>query len=234
MTVGAALDMTTLPRITTRLWIAATAWLGLGCHPATSEPVAEAPTPAAVDPIADGEPAAEPETQEPAAEAKPVMPVCESASGWRPEKIALPPGFAPSLPSGNELLWFAPGMFEREADDYFTYVFELDFDEAPATDVASLEPLLADYYRGLMNAVAEGSKRTAGDVTVELGKASGGRVSGHITMTDEFTGGAPLDVEIDLEFHGSCVVALVTPDKTEANLAGLAGARACLPCAAKT
>lgn len=216
--------MTNQTRNTSRLWIVtAAAVVCFGCRPVATDSGSESP--ALVAPAPEGVTPTEP----PAASNVGASPTCETASGWRPENIELPPDFAPELPGGQELLWFAPGMFEPGAADYFTYVFELDFDEAVSVDIPSLEPLLAGYYRGLMTAVA-GSKREAGEVAVVLGEGADGRLLGRIEMTDEFTGGERLAVEIELEMFGSCVVASVTPDRSESNLAALAGARRCLPC----
>ena len=70
---------------------------------------------------------------------------CAQAPGWRYERIELPPAFAPTLPPGVETLWFAPGMFDPAAADYFTYVFSLDWNEPlePEAELALGERHLA-------------------------------------------------------------------------------------------
>ena len=50
--------------------------------------------------------------------------VNETPTGWKPERIPFPLGFAPS-PSytGFEQLYFAPGMFDPRSENYITYLF---------------------------------------------------------------------------------------------------------------
>jgi hypothetical protein len=41
---------------------------------------------------------------------------------WKGERLELPPGFAPDLGwTGVEHIRFAPGMFDPEASDFFSY-----------------------------------------------------------------------------------------------------------------
>lgn len=161
---------------------------------------------------------------------EPPPPICEAAPRWRPERIPLPPAFAPSLPSGSELLWFAPGMFDRDADDYFSYVFELALEDPPPTEPAEMRSLLHAYYVGLMTAVAEGAGRTAGDVQVEVVSAKPGQYIATIDMTDEFNEGLPVSVELALERTDSCLIAVVTPSQSSGVQDALARSRTCLPC----
>lgn len=77
-------------------------------------------------------------------------------SAWRSERIALPPEFAPSLPDGDELLLFAPGMFDAQAEDFWSYVFLMEIEWAEV-DATRLTTLFEAYFDGLMLAVAEGS-----------------------------------------------------------------------------
>jgi hypothetical protein len=93
---------------------------------------------------------------------------------WRGERIALPPGFAPDLGwTGVEEIRFAPGMFEAEAPDFFSYV--LVFHLAPGSEVseAGLKRELLAYYRGLAKAVMAGKEKTVdpSGFTVTLTKA---------------------------------------------------------------
>ncbi len=196
----------------------------LACQPAPTAPVAPAiSTP--TDPAAPT--ATTPETPPPS---EPSPPTCEAAAGWRPERISLPPAFAPSLPGGSELLWFAPGMFDEDEDDYFSYVFELALDERPPTDSAEMQSLLHAYYAGLMTAVAEGAGRTAGEVHVEVAPAEAGRYVAQIEMTDEFNDGARISVALALERTDTCLIAAVTPSQSPGVHDALARARTCLPC----
>lgn len=194
----------------------------LACQPSATPPVGPAvstPTDPAT-PSVDVPPSTEPSP-----------PICEAAPGWRPERISLPPPFAPSLPSGSELLWFAPGMFDTDADDYFSYVFELALEEPPPTEPAQMRSLLHAYYAGLMTAVAEGAGRTAGEVHVEVGSAESGQYVAKIEMTDEFNEGIPVSVELALERTDTCLIAVVTPSQSPGVQDALARSRTCLPCA---
>jgi hypothetical protein len=81
------------------------------------------------------------------------MPVPE---GWRTETIPFPLEFAPDLPyTGLEELRFAPGMFDAESAELWSYAFVwwIGWDEP--VDLGSLERHLVDYFRGLAKAVGE-------------------------------------------------------------------------------
>jgi len=153
--------------------------------------------------------------------------ICEALPGWRYEKIALPPEFAPTLPTGTEVLWFAPGMFEPEADDYFTYAFSLDMDEGLSSP-AAFEALLGEYYRGLMSAVASGRDATPAReamVTVD----DDGRVA-TIELSDEFTGGGPVTLHMKMSWveGTTCLRVLASARPTPDNWATLERSHACL------
>lgn len=124
-------------------------------------------------------------------------------------------------------------MFDRDADDYFSYVFELALTEAPTADPAELRDLLHAYYTGLMQAVAKDSGRTPGEVVVDVEPATDGHFVAAIEMTDEFTGGEPISVKLDLERTDTCLIATVTPSDDDTVRAGLERARGCLPCASR-
>lgn len=76
-------------------------------------------------------------------------------SQWRPERIALPPEFAPNMPEGEELLLFAPGMFDAQAEDFWSYVFLMQIEWADV-DSTRLTTLFEAYFDGLLLAVAKG------------------------------------------------------------------------------
>lgn len=80
-------------------------------------------------------------------------------SAWTSEHIPLPPGFAPSLPAGDELLLFAPGMFDAGSEDFWSYVFLIELD-APMADTGHLQSFLELYYDGLITAVGSGEGMT--------------------------------------------------------------------------
>lgn len=80
---------------------------------------------------------------------------------WRGERIELPPGFAPELGwKGVEQIRFAPGMFQPDAEDFFSYVLVFRLDQGADTSEATLEGELLTYFRGLANAVMKGKGKT--------------------------------------------------------------------------
>ena len=153
----------------------------------------------------------------------------QELSDCRSEVIALPPEFAPKMPKGGELLWFAPGMFDAESPGYFRYAFRLDFERPQPNTLASLEELLLLYYEGLMSAVAEGKKRKhpAGATRVsvvasDLSKFSQGcKAEGcvnpgqffdaTIETVDEFSTQKPITLKLLITANPSTLVASVLP-----------------------
>ncbi len=153
------------------------------------------------------------------------VPSCKS------EVIPLPPDFAPTLPPGTETLWFAPGMFDSSAHDYFTYQFVLNFDAAQDVTSAKLERVLLDYYAGLMTSVAKGKKRlhAAGATAVEVQPSqspheafSCGMIEcpasvkffdASIRTVDEFVTGETLELRVLMAVSPTMVAAHVSPSK---------------------
>jgi len=70
--------------------------------------------------------------------------------GWRAETIPFPLDFAPELNyEGLEELRFAPGMFDADSEDFWTYAFIWWIPEETSIDPDSLGPR-AGYERGLV------------------------------------------------------------------------------------
>lgn len=150
-------------------------------------------------------------------------PSCAALPQWRYEHIALPPEFAPSLPRGAETLWFAPGMFKPDADDYFTYAFSLDWDHPFEPTAAALEPVLVDYYRGLMAAVAGGEPIREARVRVgEDGKTA------VVVMSDEFTKTPEIEVSLRISGDAECLSVFATAKPSDATWSALGSADGCL------
>jgi hypothetical protein len=108
--------------------------------------------------------------------AEPVFQFETGPTPWRGERIDLPPSFARDLGwTGVEEIRFAPGMFEAEAPDFFSYI--LVFHLAPDSDVseAGLKRELLVYYRGLASAVMAGKEKTVDPAgfSLALTKAEG-------------------------------------------------------------
>jgi len=80
---------------------------------------------------------------------------------WKGERLELPPGFAPDLGwTGVEHIRFAPGMFNAEAPDFFSYVIVFLLESGSDVSEAALERETLVYYRGLSKAVMAGKQQT--------------------------------------------------------------------------
>ena len=89
-------------------------------------------------------------------ESPPVPFLLPTPDGWRTETIPFPLPFAPDLQYvGLEELRFAPGMFDPESEDSWTYAFVWWLPLGTAIDRETLESDLEAYFRGLTQAVAE-------------------------------------------------------------------------------
>ena len=88
---------------------------------------------------------------------------------WVGERIELPPGFAPNLGwKGVEQIRFAPGMFQSEAKDFFSYVLVFLLEPGAKTSEAALKRELLTYYKGLSEAVMKGKNETVDTSTFSL------------------------------------------------------------------
>ena len=73
---------------------------------------------------------------------------------WRGERIPLPPGFAKDMGwRGFEEIRFAPGMFEPDSEQFFTYVLAFYLEPGTTTREENLKREFLAYYRGLAKAV---------------------------------------------------------------------------------
>src|SRR5258705_678959 len=80
---------------------------------------------------------------------------------WEFERFALPPSFAPGIIyTGAEELRFAPGMFNKDSANYFTYVFVAELNNVTAVSRADISDYLEKYYKGLCSATAKDRKLT--------------------------------------------------------------------------
>jgi len=102
------------------------------------------------------------------------MPVPE---GWRTETIPFPLEFAPDLPyTGLEELRFAPGMFNADSEELWSYAFVWWIGEAEPVDTDSLSRHLEEYFRGLAHAVGESRGVEIGDATFEAALSENGLI----------------------------------------------------------
>ena len=106
---------------------------------------------------------------------------------WYREEIALPPQFAPEMSTGEEILLFAPGMFDTAADDFWSYVFLMKIEETEMSDSRILE-LFEGYYDGLLTTVAEGRGENIGDdpATVVMQSLGDGKYVMEIDLVEAF------------------------------------------------
>lgn len=78
---------------------------------------------------------------------------------WRSETINFPLDFAPEIKyQGYEELRFSPGMFKRESDTYFSYIFFWNLKGNEKISPEILEHNLTLYFKGLCKAVGESRK----------------------------------------------------------------------------
>lgn len=76
---------------------------------------------------------------------------------WKGERLDLPPDFAPDLDwAGVEHIRFAPGMFQSDAPDFFSYILVFLLEPGSDTSKAGLESGMLVYYTGLSKAVMAG------------------------------------------------------------------------------
>lgn len=170
--------------------------------------------------------------------AEPVFHFETGPPAWRGERITLPPGFAPDLGwTGVEEIRFAPGMFEAEAPDFFSYI--LVFHLAPESDVseAGLKRELLVYYRGLATAVMAGKEKTVdpAEFAITLTKADDTALAppdaapkaegwtGTLDWIEPFATGKPqqlhLEVHVWKEGDHPVVLSCVSPSDPESQVA---------------
>lgn len=118
-----------------------------------------------------------------------------SLEGWPAETFALPPGFAPDLPSGRESLRFAPGWRKPDTEDFWSYAFVMWIDE-PEPDATRVRELLEDYYNGLMNAFAGDRDISHTPAQVTLTRTGPHSFDASMHLIDAFATFEPIDVRV--------------------------------------
>jgi len=132
------------------------------------------------------------------AQAKPFM--LTGPADWELEQFPLPPGFAPAIPyKGLEELRFAPGMFKKDAPDYFTYAFVARLDNAKSVQQADIRNYLLMYFKGLCSKTAADRKLPPVDTSAI--KATIGKRDGLYDITlsafGVFADGAPVTLNME-------------------------------------
>jgi len=128
------------------------------------------------------------------------VPLLVVPQGWQGERLEFPLDFAPELEfRGVEELAFAPGMFQKGSESYFSYALAIELEGDVALDAPFLEHFLATYYRGLCRAVGE-SRKLALDLAAVSATVEGGGDHFRATVKafDPFTDGGPLELALEL------------------------------------
>ncbi len=128
------------------------------------------------------------------------MTLLPKPAGWRGERIALPPEFAPELPfKGVEEMRFSPGMYDPQANDFFSYLFAFELESGTALDKRNIERLLLAYYQGLCQTVAEGNEFECQPDAVSLTVTTvlGGYLA-ELKWVEPFVTGQPQTLYIEL------------------------------------
>lgn len=133
--------------------------------------------------------------------------------GWRTETIAFPLGFAPELEyEGVEELRFAPGMFNADSEDFWTYAFVWWISDRSSLEPAGLAKDLEFYFAGLTRAVApeRGFDASAATHDVQLAMFENGGddseidFKGGATVFDPFATGESISLNIRVK-QTSCL-----------------------------
>ena len=121
-------------------------------------------------------------------------------SEWRSELIALPPGFAPGMPEGREVISFAPGWSTPGAEDFWSYVLLMEV-EGMDSGPRPLEEMFELYFDGLIGAVGSGKPfdLPADPATVSIQHEGGTRYTGVVDTYDAFGDGAPLKLHLTVD-----------------------------------
>ena len=118
--------------------------------------------------------------------------------GWHSETLTFPLGFAPDLPyRGLEELRFAPGMFDINTTDFWTYAFVWWINEDASVAPDDLAASLQIYFAGLSTQVANQRDMdlTHARYQVELmavDPSTGSDMVGQATTFDSFVTGRNL------------------------------------------
>ena len=122
-----------------------------------------------------------------------------SLDNWQTESIALPPSFAPDLPSGQESLLFAPGMFDQSAEDFWSYAFVLEM-EIEELDAKAQTAMFELYFDGLLTSVASSKGVTLEDpALVAVHRVGPASFEGRVQLVDAFVSMEWIELHLVLE-----------------------------------
>jgi hypothetical protein len=131
----------------------------------------------------------------------------KTPANWQLEQFSLPPAFAPTIKyKGIEELRFSPGMFKKEATDYFTYVFAARLDSTKNVSQADIKDYLLTYFKGLCGKTAADRKLSPVDtsaisVSIERTKTTDKETVYSILLHafGVFTDGAPVILNMEVK-----------------------------------
>ena len=140
-----------------------------------------------------------------AQQAKPQL--LKEPADWAFERFTLPPSFAPGFPyNGAEELRFSPGMFNKNAIDYFTYAFVAQLDSVIAISRGDIKNYLFDYFKGLCSSTARDRKLVidTSAITVDLRRknnTTGDEIiyNALLNIFGVFADGAPLRLRMEVK-----------------------------------
>ena len=127
-------------------------------------------------------------------------------STWEFEKVPLPPSFATAITyKGFEELRFAPGMFKKDAHDYFTYVFVAQIDSSVVISQEDVKNYLVNYYQGLCaitakdrKLVIDSSKINAAVYRQKKSTANYATYEAIVNLFGVFADGAPVTLNVEV------------------------------------
>jgi len=127
-------------------------------------------------------------------------------ASWEFEKFELPPSFAPEITyKGAEEIRFAPGMFNKDSANYFTYVFVAQIDKITPISETDVKNYLTWYFRGLCSTTARDRKlvidSTKISATVKKKSKAAGMESAWdatVNLFGVFTDGAALKLNMEV------------------------------------
>ena len=128
-------------------------------------------------------------------------------ANWEFERFNLPPEFAPGITyRGAEELRFAPGMFNKDSSNYFTYIFVVQIDDVVAISQTEIHEYLLNYYRGLCRVTARDRKLTVDTTQIAVavekqkGLSPGESIFNATTkIFGVFADGAPVKLNMEVQ-----------------------------------
>ncbi len=128
-------------------------------------------------------------------------------ANWEFERFNLPPGFAPGITyKGAEELRFAPGMFQKDSANYFTYIFVAELDSVSAISKAEIQDYLEKYYKGLCYGVAKDRKLVVDTTQITIAVEKQQNTTGKETIYNTsanifgvFADGAPVKLNLEVK-----------------------------------